>query len=1308
MADEVLLPAIKDALSRRDGKREDLYEDIKGIFNDVLEEDPIAKSTTQKLRKNGYADETIIYTFIDQAILESGGILPSSDQNVPRKGGKLIRDLDAIDAGTRRSRLSHELMAQRQAESIRQNTKLVSTWLDKYESLKPVYQDLIGKDYDKVKSSIETGEDLVGNGPAPWESALTVASGLLSIPEKLTTSIFSPVKKGIAVRVPNRTRNKEIAPGGFVNEIEDPNEFLVVPNPYVAIEISGRFLEEGPQADLSDLEGEFQPLSALRQSNPSLRTRPIFEGPSFEKEPLYPALPNAPKMSQVPMMYEILSEPDIDESALRFAKVLPSLGMDPSSPTWFENVKSETGSTSAAFVMSAPLYALPLGPRIIRGKKTTTVAPVLEAEKTLFESVSPSIEKAYRSGAPGIVKNTPTAIEKASESLANLRNQTFRGIAEHLPRGQYGDLREELIALSKSRGTSSILSQKQIQKEFKFIPTTYEQDLFTHSMVLNDIAENVANGIKVLPFGYTPKILRKDLARLSEEIASNPNVKKAIQIEKAGMADLRERYIDTVGRFIPGLREKLSRTDYFPNHVIEMMQAIDADGLASSKIKVPKQRGFLKKREGYDGVFSTNYPQVKWLLYTQMEHDIQVAKVLGVASRYDKYEDIARSLKSKGFKGTIEDVEGAIPEGHSPWYPESSRIFYMANTLDERLAKKITEDLLGEIGVSADDLGRAMAMGGNRKPWILPTEIVQQLNKTSLAPEVLEFRALRQKVLHGWKAWKLTAPQSVVSYNFGNLLSDIGMTVAGNPSLLANPANWKYLWQSAKDLWPLLSGNLDNLGERITPYIRRGGAYQSSRVAELGDLRNLSELRALHQITQGAENFTESSINSFSQSWKKLRLLTDYRENILRYANYLHAKDSLQKFGKLPSRGASMASELASLSSVDDISFKWSQDLLGRFDDLSANTRALASDAYPFFSWRAVNADAHKRLVQNAFMDYEGSSKILKSIGVGGIAAIPVAVRLGTLATRVASTYALMQVWNNLKFPEIEEGMGKTRWVPHITLGKTEDGKALTLPATSAFYDMMSWAGMAQMPGSWDQFLYGRMSLGDVLKEHAFKAPMNVLYQQANPFGKEVLEQMTSLNFFPDVFDPRPMKDASLNGRIAHAFRIYSSLDFYNAMTGQPADEIQDQIKSLFIREIEPGLGNFMDSKKLVRQFLSDKGKLKITHQVGFETKPDKEQALLNLSQALRHEDEELSDFYFRRYVLSGGEKKELERDFKAGEPLGALSSNEKIEFLKTLTPEQKEVFSSASKWYAKNANSARIYRYWLKKEKEMKNKGVK
>lgn len=1313
MADELLLPSITESLRATNGNRDLVEPEIASSFYDFLDEDPVARNVTKRLRKRGFTDLAIVHTFVDQAYKDGGfGQLPVWELNLPTASGKPVRELDPLQTEQRRTFFNQELQSQRAAENLKSNTALMAPLLDKHPDLQSAYGNFFGKEYAQVKKSIETDEDIVGEGTSAFGAMLELGLGVLSIPEKAITSVFSPTFRGYAVRVPSPTRNRQINSGGFVSEVMDPNEFLHVDNPYIALEISGRFLEDGVNADLSDLKGQFRTLGETKQIDPSLTPKPMMTGPSFDKEPLYPAPVNAPQMSKVPMLYEIHGQKSAKETALLFAENLATLGTSRNNPTFFENAERETGSALAGFVVTAPIYfatgAAPIkGARALAaGKGAATVAKeAFPAVKTIFESVSPQVEQLYRVGALGAPIARKTFLGEAAKSLEKIKRETFRGVAQFLPRGMYGDLREELIRLSKSRGTASILAQRGIQMEIANLKTPLEHDLYTHGVLLNDLAFDASQG-KTLPFGYTPELLQQDSMRLAEEIQSSPAVKAALALREQKWADLRSRYINSVGKFVPGMEERLVNPSYFHHEVLAEADAQIAEAIAAGgKIQTPRNRGFLKSREGYGGVINVNYPQVEWKVMSQMEHDIQIAKVLEVASGYDKFQEIATALEKSGVAPTIDAVEANIPKGYALWRPEASNVLFMANTLDEKLAKKLTDGLLKEVGVTADDVTKTIQLGSKRKPWILPEEMAEQLSVTTKVPEQLEAQNIVQAVVKGWKGWTLTAPHRVLSYNLGNAASDLGNNVAGNPSFAMNPLKWNFTAQAVRDMWPTFSGKFDKLSPEALEFVKRGGAFSSSRVAEMGDLRNIAEFRALYDLAKPGLELSEADIKLFAGGWNRLKLISDYRENILRYANYLHALDSVKRTGRLPGLGASMAEELAALKDPRDMAFKWANDLFGRFDDLSANTKAVSKNALPFFSWRAVNAEIHKQLYANTFADAKTSGKILGALKLGQVAAIPTAINLATLSMRVASTYALMQAWNNLKFQDVEEGLGEARWMPHIVVGRTQEGdkaKARILPMTSAFYDMMNWFGAKQVPGSWDQFIHGRMSLSDVLKEHAFKAPVNVLYQQSNPFTKELVTQMSNMEFYPDVFDPRPIRDASLKGKMGHAFRIYTSMEFYKGVTGQPSDDIANQIRSVFLRKIDVGQGNYFDTKKLAREWMAKQGNLSVSVPVGFEDEDSKSNALMNLGQALRYDDKELADRFLRQYAFAGGTVGGIFSSWKAGAPLGGIPEKERPAFMASLTPDQKKQVESAGQWYQKNSTVARLSKFWREKEKEL------
>ena len=73
---------------------------------------------------------------------------------------------------------------------------------------------------------------------------------------------------------------------------------------------------------------------------------------------------------------------------------------------------------------------------------------------------------------------------------------------------------------------------------------------------------------------------------------------------------------------------------------------------------------------------------------------------------------------------------------------------------------------------------------------------------------------------------------------------------------------------------------------------------------------------------------------------------------------------------------------------------------------------------------------------------------------------------------------------------------------------------------------------------------------------------------------------------------------------------------------------------------------------------------------------------LRNLKTALRYDDKEAVRRYLREYAQADGTKQGLKASMKAMNPLHGLSANEKKQFLKWLTPRDRQFLRKAERYY--------------------------
>jgi hypothetical protein len=868
-------------------------------------------------------------------------------------------------------------------------------------------------------------------------------------------------------------------------------------------------------------------------------------------------------------------------------------------------------------------------------------------------------EKRFQT-AKGIQK--PSILQHAVDILISIKNRATREY-EHLPKGEkYTPLRNDLLRLSKSKDIASDRTLRGLQGITVNL-NKREFDLFTRKVILDDLKYTAEKDME-LPFGLTKETLPNELSKVDTLISQSPNIQRSIVKRQKLWAAIKDNYLKTMKDVGFDVSERFKNEQYFRHQVLEYANAKGIVG-AGKKLKTPTQRGFLKKRYGSQLDINTDYLQVEYEVISQMLHDIEIAKTLrNIDKNYNIIDQVKKSAKDQG----MDDWREAIPEEHDLWQPREGNVFYQANSIPEYLAHDLVNESLkkmpAETFLKEGDIRKILAVGGKRKQWILPNEVIATINDLTKSRTINPLSQVSKSTLRGWKVWQLISPRRWFKYNFRNLTGDSDAVFAGNP------ATFKKVPRAVSDLYNLYAKN-KMMSPELKDFFDRGGMQSTLQFQEMGDINNLRIFRGLAEKTKG---FKQTPIWLWKSYWRKARLTTDFRETVLRYAAYLDYLESMKKSptGRPKNFGASKPEEIMALADIKDRAFWLSNDLLGAYDKVSVMGQTLRNHWIPFWSWKEVNFKRYLQLYKNALSD----GKFMEFLGKRGaakFAKLPYqAYRLGKLTTATLSFWAMLQAWNQLRFPQEEKALpDNVRNMPHLIMGRDKDGKIIYFSRLGAVTDLMEWVGLDNIYGDLRDIFDGKKTLKEVMTE-MMKSPVNVIVNSTSPFVKTPAELLTKQSLFPDAFEPRTIRDEGLY--IARSIGLENE---YKEISGLPSKDYAESLGQFFYYKIDPGQAAYGDIMNMKHRFLKKIGK----GSVGFWLTP-RGDALYNMKLAVRYEDEEAARKYLQKYIALGGTKEGMVSSFKAMNPLSGMTQEEQVKFVNSLSIENKKKLVAALNFY--------------------------
>lgn len=624
--------------------------------------------------------------------------------------------------------------------------------------------------------------------------------------------------------------------------------------------------------------------------------------------------------------------------------------------------------------------------------------------------------------------------------------------------------------------------------------------------------------------------------------------------------------------------------------------------------------------------------------------------------------------KIKQFK-TFRDM---VPEGYRLWQPEKGNYFFTAKSIPEHVVDRLLDKLATEDvpGVSKADLIEALssirdvvALGSPKYEMVIKEELAATLDKIRPDLDTNIFAHMVEQPMRYWKRWVLINPRRVLKYNINNLSGDLDAVIAGNPRAL------KKLPEAIRELWNVM--HTGDMSARYKEAVERGVFNSGLSIQEIPDINVLAPFEKIMSPPKVGKQPVKFTTRQVMRIWRVLKEYTQFRENWMRYAAYLDYVERLEGGEGMKSigYGATKPELVDNLDDPKDKAGLLARELVGDYGNISHFGQGIRRYLIPFWSWTEINTKRYVRLFRNAWGQGGGA--------VGRVAGVTIwkgAKVSAHLYIRMAILYTLVSLYNNVFHGDDEDELNaEDRVRLHLNLGRDEDGTIRTLRFQGALSDFLSWFGLENAVAALVEIEAGRASAGDVLLAVA-KAPLNKLAGSITPLIRTPFELATKQSFWPDMFNPRPIRD-----RLRESLRLFSLENEYDWLSGKPTRGYGESLSGAVISKRNVGESAYFRIKTLSREFLQrERG----TSGMSSFTSPRSE-ALYSYRLAKRFGDKDAEAKYLEEMKGLGMKRKDLIKSIKRAHPLGGLPKKYRRKFYSTLTTKEREQLSRATKWYA-------------------------
>lgn len=238
---------------------------------------------------------------------------------------------------------------------------------------------------------------------------------------------------------------------------------------------------------------------------------------------------------------------------------------------------------------------------------------------------------------------------------------------EWLPSGaRFAKLKNALLLFSKQRNIAARKTINILDDITKPLSEA-EYGVFRYKVVFDDLAagidaQEITDDMQ-LPFKLTKDNFAKNKEYVDEQANAMPNVMEAIEKRRQAWEGIKAEYIAVQKAVGYKVDKKLTRKDYYRHQILEYARDKGALFGTGKKLRTPTNRGFLRRREGSDKNFNTDYLQAEFEVMSQMIFDIEPSKIVKlVMDNYDVMEELKKTAAQQNDEGMLKFFQDMIDE----------------------------------------------------------------------------------------------------------------------------------------------------------------------------------------------------------------------------------------------------------------------------------------------------------------------------------------------------------------------------------------------------------------------------------------------------------------------------------------------------------------------------------------------------------------------------------------------------------------------------------------------------------------------
>ena len=861
--------------------------------------------------------------------------------------------------------------------------------------------------------------------------------------------------------------------------------------------------------------------------------------------------------------------------------------------------------------------------------------------------------------------------ERRSDQFNRVMNTVRESFVKTFLRGSTPDLdwadADLRFNIVRFRQLSRIASKRSVVRTSEIYSPIEDakRELFDQARVLISLHEDIYIH-KLYPEGRELPFGIKDIEqfnRVYSSILQQVNDSKNIVVKKALARSYKhnkamEEAYNKAAKENLGLDTSalFSREHYLKHLVLDYY-----DELSNNPSFKKSMSSLFKRRTGSSKDILTNAEIADFLTFAALEREMLKMELLGTLKKYAKPIETDKT-------GQI-----IVPPGHKLFRAQDVGLYIPENVMVHD-SLEIQKAILEAKGIPKKSkeaqriLTRAIKASRNKLLWVVPENVANAILKELIPAE--QKHPVAQKLLRApvswWKHMQIRAPHTALRYQIRNIAFDFEQNVMNLPG-------YKYLGRAMKELSHLVYKN-EAVSPEIMEWLKQGGLFSHQTYQIVHEPSRYGVLKTHNP--DGTPRKSIDIVKDINKTYGLENFFT-YRENILRYMQYLYFSEHVKKYkgGPLPYYFGSVKRYIDNLTTDQSKAFVLSEGLNQDYADVAPWVQWMSGHAMPFIKGRYANLVRTAREFNNAFIQdneyvYRKGYDAIGKEGLNKINySLHMIMRVGKVIASLMAMTAMRHLWNETVMKEYKKDIPEgVRSGSYLIVGHW-DGRTHYIANYTGFLQNFELIGMGDLFNDIKRIANGEMEFKKWKNNmvESYSQELTSLY----PLTRTVFEAMYGKKAFPAM---GPIRD-----RWKHLFDNVGLGPMYDAAMNRPQQDGRFKVTRLLLSSSMKNEGSYYELQSLKSEYMTTLGKPQPDFGIN---RSARSQSLYYFRQAVRLNDKDAAEIYLAKYVAAGGTSESISQSLRALHPLNGLTDSERKDFIKLLNDREKKTYDYGIKYY--------------------------